>query len=135
MVNRWPLTIQLRGIQLPRRNISDNCSAVQAGKKRRHKNAKFSSKFARKRLKGAKKSRSKSRTHSSPSSSSDSSSCCSSSSSSSDSDSDGPLSKNIISLLPNSSVNEEDDVDNTLLSEEIVEFAAAAAFKGPVQVG
>ena len=112
-------------IQPPRKNLPDNCSAVQAGKKRRHE--KSSSKSARKHSKGSKKCRSKSRRYSSSSSSSDSSSSSSSSTSGSDSDEPARPSNSNRSLLSHSTSTVNEDID---LSEEIVESAATAAFQG-----
>ena len=112
-------------IQPPSKNLPENCSAVRAGKKRRLEES--SKKSARKHSKGSKKRRSKSRRYSSSSSSSSSSA----SSSSSDSDSE-------VTSKPSNQINESwfssrstssAKSENTV-SEEIVQFAAAAAFEG-----
>ena len=113
--------------QPPRKNLPDTCSAVQAGKKRRH--AKAAKKPAQKHMKGSKKRRSKSRRYSS-SSSSPSSSSSATSSSTSDSDSEAtsrPASRVNESLFSRSTSSAKGE--NTV-SEEIVDFAATAAFEG-----
>ena len=113
--------------QPPRENLPDNCSAVQAGKKRRH--AKAAKKPAQKHMKGSKKRRSKSRRYSSSSSSpSSSSSATSSSTSGSDFEAiSRPASRVNESLFSRSTSSAKGE--NTV-SEEIVDFAATAAFEG-----
>ena len=113
--------------QPPRKNLPDNCSAVQAGKKRRH--AKAAKKPAQKHMKGSKRRRSKSRRYSSSSSSpSPSSSATSSSTSDSDSETTSrPASRVNESLFSRSTSSAKGE--NTVY-EEIVDFAATAAFEG-----
>ena len=104
--------------QPPGKNLPDNCSAVQAGKKRRH--AKAAKKSAQKHMKDSKKRRSKSRRYSS-SSSSPSSSSSATSSSTSDSDSEAtsrPASRVNESLFSRSTSSAKGE--NTV-SEEIAE--------------
>ena len=111
-------------IQPPSKSLPDNCSAVQAGKKRRREES--SKRTAHKRLKGTKK-RSKSRRYSSSSSSSSSSA----SSSSSDSDSEGTCG---LAGRANESLFSSRSTSSSLgekaVPEEIVEFHATAAFEG-----